>query len=192
MSARKLLGLPRGALASTHPVYRAWGAMRQRCNNSKHPDFKWYGARGIKVCRRWNSFAAFFADMGSPPTPDLTLDREDNDKGYGPGNCRWATWTEQARNRRRSFLLSDGTHLGALVDKTGLRYSTVTQRIARGMSVGEALGTPLRQRGRHRVLSPRDEEELFGLHAQGRSMKELGARFGVSRSTLHRILRRSS
>jgi hypothetical protein len=73
--------------------------MLQRCTNPRQPVYKYYGARGIKVCERWLKFANFLADMGVRP-PDKTLDRIDNERGYEPGNCRWATHKEQMRNTR--------------------------------------------------------------------------------------------
>jgi hypothetical protein len=80
-------------------AYQAWANMKQRCNNPNHPSYADYGGRGITVCERWADFSAFHVDMGDPP-PGLSLDRIDNDRGYGPDNCRWATQIEQQHNRR--------------------------------------------------------------------------------------------
>jgi hypothetical protein len=90
------------ASSPASPTYRAWQSAIQRCTNPNHPSWKDYGGRGITVCARWRSFEAFLADMGERPAARLSLDRwPNNDGGYAPGNCRWATQSEQLRNRRK-------------------------------------------------------------------------------------------
>lgn len=81
-------------------LYGVWEAMRGRCNNPNDKGYKNYGARGISVCDRWESFANFFADMGTPAA-GMTLDRKNNDLGYSPDNCQWATRRDQVLNRRK-------------------------------------------------------------------------------------------
>ncbi len=90
----------------TTPEYRAWQAMKNRCLNPHGQDYSYYGGRGIAVCPEWaGSFTAFYADMGERPGQDYTLDRVNGDKGYGPGNTRWATRLTQARNREYCALI---------------------------------------------------------------------------------------
>lgn len=86
-------------------TYQSWLAMHKRCEDPSHDAFAYYGGRGISVCARWASFAAFVADMGLRVSNDLQIDRLDNDCGYARENCRWASRTDQIRNRRSTKLV---------------------------------------------------------------------------------------
>jgi hypothetical protein len=83
----------------TTPEYRSWQMMKNRCLNPKAEDFKYYGGRGITVCKKWMRFEGFLEDMGRRPSPLHTLERKNNNKVYCKRNCKWATRKEQARNR---------------------------------------------------------------------------------------------
>lgn len=87
---------------SGDPAYRIWCLMRQRCRDPNRKNWADYGGRGIRVCDRWeNSFENFLADVGPRPSRAHQIDRYPNKDGdYEPGNCRWATRTEQQRNKR--------------------------------------------------------------------------------------------
>lgn len=125
----------KSALAKSSP-YKRWEAMKQRCTNPNDQGWHRYGGRGIRVCDRWlNSFQAFLADMGPPP-PGTTLDRIDNSGHYCPENCRWATPTEQARNRRTSRVVvaaGQSKTLAEWAQLTGLPTSTIQNRLNRGV-----------------------------------------------------------
>ncbi len=121
--------------------------MLSRCYNSRYESYNRYGGRHITVCDRWrHSFENFLADMGVKPE-GKTLDRyPDNNGNYEPGNCRWATWKEQANNRRGNQVFEmDGVKrpLQEWSKITGLSHQLIQDRITRKkMSVKEALTVP--------------------------------------------------
>jgi len=84
---------------SKTPTYLSWDNMMQRCNSINRDEYFYYGARGITVCERWQTFDNFLADMGERPD-DKSLDRIDSNGNYEPKNCKWSTRVEQAQNKR--------------------------------------------------------------------------------------------
>lgn len=124
-------------------LYRIWMAMRARCNNQNVPCYKNYGGRGIKVCDEWNDFAVFRDwALANGYTNDLKIDRKDNDKGYSPNNCRWATQKEQMRNfggnanytyQGKTLCLAEWSEI------TGIGYNALKQRLSAGHSFEDAI-----------------------------------------------------
>jgi len=120
--------------------------MRRRCRTPSNGGFSTHGARGIAVCERWESFEAFLADMGPRPSAGHSVDRIDGTKGYEPGNCRWATRSEQNRNTRRNHRFDVGGESITLTDlatRCGLRWDTLLRRIERGWDLHRAMTTPV-------------------------------------------------
>ena len=128
--------------ASRTPEYAVWRAMIDRCILTTHKAYKNYGGRGVTVTPRWFDFAAFFEDMGKQPFKGASLDRIDNNQGYAPKNCRWATATTQNRNRRTNRLLTafgKTQPISAWVEETGIRHNTICYRLNNGWPPEKAL-----------------------------------------------------
>lgn len=128
-------------------VYRAWQHMLDRCKNTNNPSYKNYGERGIKVCKRWERFETFYKDMGNP-SEGLTLERIDNNKGYFPDNCKWATMKAQSNNSRMNVIIEyQGLKLTMKQwsEKLGINYATLKLRIRRSWPIAKALTEPVRK-----------------------------------------------
>lgn len=130
-------------------AYESWAALIQRCTNSKHPDYRHYGYRSVRVHKSWlgqNGFERFLADMGPRPA-NTSLDRIDNGGNYEPGNCRWTTQRMQTRNSRHCHQLSFRGKVQCMTmwaEEIGLNYSTLRARINEyGWPAEKALTTPV-------------------------------------------------
>jgi hypothetical protein len=126
---------------SKSSTYASWVAMKSRCLNPNHVHYAKYGGRGIGVCQRWLIFENFLADMGIRPE-GMTLDRIKVDGDYCPENCRWANPKQQSRNRNNNhFLTLNGQRctLSEWSDITGIKKTTIRERLNRGWEVKRAL-----------------------------------------------------
>lgn len=172
-----------------HPrEYAAWCAMKSRCYNVNAVSYDRYGARGILVCDRWiNDFPTFFKDMGERPSKGHSLERKNNELGYFPENCEWATRDIQANNKRSSIRV---TYKGITktqkqwADFFGINYKTFKNRLRAGIPFERAKIRPQVRKGIHRL----PESELRELVNSGFSLSKMGRHFGVDPSVIkHRI-----
>lgn len=135
----------RGLTAANQSEYNSYRCMKRRCYCKSEPSYKYCGAKGVKVCRRWLlSFAAFLEDMGRKPSPRHSIDRyPDNDGDYEPGNCRWATPEEQSRNRPGYNRMIDVNGVARCVGEwsklTGISEYTLRSRLDLGWSDEQAV-----------------------------------------------------
>jgi hypothetical protein len=142
------------------PEYNCWVGIRQRCNNPKASGYKYYGARGIKVCERWDSFGNFLNDMGERPD-GTSIDRIDNNGDYEPSNTKWSTPSEQSSNTRRThFIAHDGEikTLSQWADSLNISVCTLSLRIKNwGIEKAVTLPRNTKHSDRFRMI------ELFGV-----------------------------
>lgn len=128
-------------------TYTSWHGMLQRCNTKNTPGWENYGGRGIAVCDKWKSFENFLVDIGECPGTNYSIDRFPSmDSNYEPENCRWATRSEQNRNRRNNRLI---TYMGETLcltqwtEITGVSRTALLKRLDRGWSLDDAMLTPM-------------------------------------------------
>lgn len=132
-------------------LYKVWKSMRDRCLNPKNRAYISYGGRGITVCSEWNNSYESFRDwaLSNGYSGGLSIDRVNNDKGYYPENCRWATSAQQANNKRnnKEIEYNGETHTISEWERIlGFKKSSLNARLRMGWSVERALTTPLRER----------------------------------------------
>lgn len=131
-----------------HPLYWIWHGMKKRCHSPRDPSYPNYGGRGIRVCESWRtSFLQFVADVGTRPSAAHSIERIDNDRGYEPGNVRWATVLEQSRNRRTNRILHHDGKSMCVADwatELGMSRWVLKARVKTGWSTERALTQPVR------------------------------------------------
>lgn len=130
------------------PIYNAWRRMNVRCSSKAPHTAKSYLDRGITVCAEWKSFKKFYDDMIGTWKPGLWLERVDNNLGYSKSNCKWATPTEQQRNKRSNRILEfegEGRPVSEWADIRGIKKQTLFSRLGYGWSVEKSLTEPIRK-----------------------------------------------
>lgn len=169
------------------PENRIYFGIISRCENENHTAYKNYGGRGIKICDRWRtSFDNFLNDMGRIPGPEYSIDRIDNDGDYCPENCRWATVTDQARNRRSNHIIEAFGKSQCMMDwaeEMGLTFQTLKDRLRRGWCVTRSLLTPYQ-----RIRIPDEtKSEILKLKTSGLTIKEVSEKFNVGKTSVQKI-----
>ena len=146
--------------------YRAWSCMLTRCYQPNFVHYGNYGGRGITVCAEWRaSYAAFLAHVGRRPSPEHSLDRIDSRGNYEPGNCRWATRKEQARNTRRNRLVTiagETLPIAAWAERYGVPRARISARLRAGWADEPAVLRPAGPQVRHAF-----NKNLAGAAGQG-------------------------
>jgi hypothetical protein len=166
-----------------------WANIMRRCYDPDYPQFSYYGGRGIDVCERWHDFGLFAQDVS--PRPDgLSLDRIDNDRGYSPGNCRWADAHQQAQNRRSCVKLTvDGVTKTAAewARIAGFNAATVIWRRRQGWPDKEAVFGP--SKTWHKRKPPGRAGRLVAINGELLPISAWEKRLGMSRYRIEKALK---
>ena len=140
-------------------LYKIWSSMMTRCYNKNRRSYKNYGGRGIIVCERWHDFKNFYEDVKIGYSDNLTLDRfPDNNGNYGPSNFRWATKTEQGRNKRNNIIMEYNGESKCFIEwarQYNMDYNTLKCRLQRGWTKEQALNTPIVKKYADRIKTCR-------------------------------------
>lgn len=168
-------------------IYRRWKGMVSRCENPNASSYKHYGGRGIVVCKRWRQppmgFYNFLDDMGLPPFPNASIDRIDSNGDYEPGNCRWATPSQQMNNKQHNAVITlNGVSrtIAEWAEVTGIRYATLYGRMMAGWSAEDILSTDLKRYPKPIICVETQEIYL--------SVKEASLAMGVDPSGFFNII----
>ena len=160
-----------------YSVYTIWQAIKRRCRKPYDKRYSDYGGRGIDVCDEWyDSFEVFYLYMGNRPSPSHQIDRTDNDKGYEPGNCKWVTRAENARNKRNNVILEikgEKRCVSEWASISGAKADTVLMRIKRGWEPERA------------VFGNRHKRRYNTPNGEFRTLKEVQDCYGMSSSGVH-------
>lgn len=158
---------------SEHNIYRG---MKQRCMNPKNKVFKYYGGRGIYICRRWRrDFLNFYKDMGKRPSKKHSIDRIDNNGPYVPWNCRWATAKQQNVNTSANTLIQYNGEIKTLSEWSEvleINASTLCYRFLKDMDVQEAFETPIKKK------------MYYDYYNEKLTLTEISRRIGMNSKTL--------
>jgi hypothetical protein len=162
------------------PEYRTWRHILIRCENENAKCYYRYGGRGIKVCERWHRFESFLEDMGMKPSALHSIDRIDPNGHYEPGNCRWATTVEQARNKRNNRLVEiDGETLTVAEwgERSGVNMKVICSRLDKGWDPRRA------------VFGTVERQIRMSVYGEMLTYREVAARYGFSVQQLKNALR---